>query len=142
MIVLPNLGRLWLAQTLWNEVAAYDPTLTVQLFTNDYAPVVGSVNADFTRAVFTGYASVDYLRSNISLAAMAGNEARVLLSGANPVQWTCTANPQTIYGWFLTLNNADGIPILAERYDVPVALQVGSVHTLYPYVDLGKFLAD
>jgi hypothetical protein len=32
--------------------------------------------------------------------------------------------------------------LLCERYDTPQVLEVGSVHTLYPLIDLGKLLAD
>lgn len=139
-IVVPKEGRLWWAGKLFNTGLLNTEAFKLQLFKNNVTPDVNTVRADLTPATFTGYASYDFPLADNGAVALSGNMARTLLTNDSR-SWTCTASPDTIYGWFLT-NDDDDTVLLAERYASPHVLIAGSVHTLFPYVLFGKLLAD
>lgn len=139
-IMVPKEGRLWWASRLFVAGIPNTEALKLQLFKSDTTPTVNTVRADLTPCAFTGYAAYNFPLSENGAVALSGNMARSLFTNGSR-SWTCTAAPETIYGWFLT-NNADDTILLCERYASPHVLIALSVHTLFPYVMMGKLLAD
>lgn len=140
MIVVPKQGRLTLASLLFLGGASPDVQWKLKLFKNDHTPGLNDLPGDYTESAFGGYTHVPFELADNTTPALSGNMARTLLTGEARV-WTCAASPETIYGWYLT-NEDEDVVLMAERYATPHVLGIGSVHTLYPYVLLGKLLAD
>lgn len=139
MIVCPKVGRVALLDKLFRLAQGAEEDLSIGLFKNDTVPDVNTVGEDLIPCVFDGYSIRTFDRSTNGAAALSGTQAQMLLSGGM-LEWECTASPETIYGWFLV--DATPTLLLVERYDVPHVLIAGSIHRLYPYVNLGKIVAD
>lgn len=140
MIVVPKAARATLADWLWLEEVSGNHNLQIGLFKNDYTPDVLTAFGDLVVATFTGYAAVDFTRSDNGASILSGNIARTKFFN-QLLQWHCNGAPHTVYGWWLKSTDLNQL-LLVERYTTPHVLQVGSVHTLDAQASLGKFLAD
>ena len=80
--------------------------------------------ADFSEAVFTGYAPINFTTAANVPKVLGANLYQTKLKNAAFV-WVCTAAPETIYGWFL-LDSADGTVIFSEVWATPEVLEVGT----------------
>lgn len=96
----------------------------LRLFKNNYTPVAGSVIADFTQADFTGYSQIDL--SAMAAAAINGSDQGFKQLLANAFTATAGVASQTIYGWYIVINNVGGSAkvFLAEKF--PAAQVVAS----------------
>lgn len=140
MIVVPTEGRLWLADRLWRLDWPDSDGFRLHLYSSNYTPVLASEAADFTECAFTGYSQVSIPKGDNPAPILVANQAQVLL-GNTSHEWTATGALETIYGWYLT-DESNSVCVLAEKYVTPHVLANGSVHTLFPYVNLGKLIAD
>ena len=111
--------------------------LTLHLYTNDYTPVDGSVETNFTEATFPGYAPIDFTDASAwSTVAGAPTEASL-------PQQTFTANAtvsptQSIRGYYFTVTGT-GKGVWGEKFDVPrLMAQSGDYVKLTPKMQYKK----
>ncbi len=111
-LLVPDVGEVLLLSYALNKVAPTDVKL--RLYTNNYTPVEGSVIADFTEAVATGYAAIALAGADWTIATSAG------VSTAEQPQKTFTLTAaSTDYGYYIT-NNSGSQVLWAERFsDAP-----------------------
>lgn len=88
--------------------------LTLHLYQNDYTPVDGSVDTDFSEANFTNYTSKSLTRSGWNAVAQNSN-AKAEIQYGTVQSWTCGATGNTIYGYYIT-GSTSGTLIWAERF--------------------------
>lgn len=96
---------------------------TIHLFSNNYNPLPTSVVADFTEAVFTGYAAQPVAGWNANQLSQDGS---VSTDATTVLTWVGPNDPtgQTIYGYYV-LSAGMGTPLVyAVRFPTPVALAV------------------
>jgi hypothetical protein len=139
MIVVPKTSRLKLLDMLFRIPFDNTLVLKIRLWKNNIVPDLDTLTGTLTPCAFTGYADYSFPAADNPFSALSGTQAQMLLSGTMR-EWECTAAPETIYGWAL-LGDDDDL-LLVERYDTPHVLIVGSIHRLYPYVNLGKIVGD
>lgn len=139
MIVVVKTARVQLLDKLFKSGVLVTDDYTLKLFKNDAVPDIDFGAGDLTECAFTGYAAHNFTVNDNGGAALNGTQARLLLTGASRT-WTCTAAPETVYGWYV-IDGAGNLQF-AERYANPHVLAIGSVHTLFPYLSLGKLIAD
>ena len=98
------------------------PNWVLRLFVNNITPTINSVPADFVQASFTGYVPRTLTPATWQPPALMGDRAQVEY-GSVPLEWTLTAGPQVVYGYYVT-NTLDGTLRWAERFDTPRSLNV------------------
>lgn len=139
MIVVPKNARVrWLdlmMRMLFDDTYVFK----IRTFKNNIVPDLDTATVDLIESTYTGYSESAFTAGDNPGAALSGTQAQVLLNDAM-YERTCTAAPETVYGWYLV--NGDDDIMLVERYATPHILAVGSVHRLYPYVNLGKLIGD
>ncbi len=106
----------------------------INLYKNDYTPVSGSVEADFTIADFSGYVA------DQTLSGWTGpvpDGAGRMISNSDPATWThdAGAGGNAIYGWYM-LDGATGIIVCAERFTTaPIGMNVnGDTLSVTPHL--------
>jgi hypothetical protein len=102
---------------------------TLRLFQNNHTPGVADVNANYTEATFTGYASVALGTWNPAFLN-GSNQGEI---DANPVTFTRTAGAtsNTIYGAYVTDNAGD--VVYAEKFSAPITMaSTGDTFTYTP----------
>lgn len=139
-IVVPKAARAILSDWLWLSEIPNTHVLRIGLWKNNIFPDTLTTFGDLVEATFTPYNPVDFARSDNGASILSGNIAKTRMGNAAQV-WTCNANPHTVYGWYLYSVDLAQL-LLVERYDTPHVLQIGSTHTLFADVSLGKFIAD
>jgi hypothetical protein len=108
---------------------ANDPLATLRLFQNNHVPAVGDVNANYTEATFSGYASVALGTWNPAFLN-GSNQGEI---DAAPATFTHNAGATTnlIYGAYVTDNAGD--VIYAERFGAPISMALnGDTFTYTP----------
>jgi hypothetical protein len=130
-MVIPDEGKeLWLKWALTSDGSDLED-FTLELYKNDYTPVDGSTQADFSASTFTGYASEPVARADFGAPAIVGHIAYALL-GFVPT-YTCTGgSPELAYGWFMFSNISEKV-VAAQRFDNPRAMASGATETLDPF---------
>lgn len=88
---------------------------TLRLFKNDHVPAVADVNANYTEANFSGYASFDLGAWNAAFVNANGKGE----IDADPATFTHNGGgvSNTVFGAYVT--NQAGDVIWAERFDAP-----------------------
>lgn len=129
MIVASREGRAFLAKAWKGDTPGGGAGFTVHLFTNDFTPTPSSNNGDFTEATFDGYAGVGRTYSTTTGPTLDGDDQQVRMGG-DYFAFNCTGSPQTVYGWYLT-DDTSSAWLLADKYDVPHVLEVGSAHHVF-----------
>jgi len=131
-MICPDLGKEQMVMYLLSdpgEVPFAD--FKLRLYKNDYTPINDSETDDFTQADFGGYAEIPILRSEFGTIELI---AHIAYNTRDPApQWTMTAGvDQIIYGWYLVADFS-GITVLAQRFDSPRTMSVGSIEKLDPF---------
>ena len=130
-MVIPNEGKLLLAQRALRTATGDNENYVVDLFTNNYTPVDSSTGTSFTVATFTGYAQVAVASSAFNSAAIASNVAEIATSAAPT--FTCSGGTsQTCYGWFMR-GVTSGKVYAAQRFDVARVMSTGTTEALDPF---------
>lgn len=126
-LLVPDQGEEIILKAFLNITAPQD--LVLKLYKNDYTPVDGSDEADFTEADFTGYAHIDLTAGSWVITLDAPSEA------AYPQQTFSASGltdpTQQVYGYYV-IQVTSGKLIWAERFtdgpypmtDVPDAIKV------------------
>lgn len=133
-VVLPNQGLpdwlTWLLITS-NEVV---PDLVFMLWGNDLVPDQETVKADLVPSTFAGFQERWLHRATWTVPVIDTGKA-VSTYGVTPLEFTLTANPQTVYGWagysYATLRL-----MLVERFEVPRPLEIGQTLKVLPRITL------
>lgn len=96
---------------------------TIHLFTSNNVPTAFSVLADFTEAVFTGYAPIAVTAWNANELSLDGN---VSTDATNVATWVGPgdATGETIQGYFVRSAGAGTPYLYAVKFPAPVALRV------------------
>jgi hypothetical protein len=128
-MIIPNEGKIkWLMRMV--DPTTHEDTI-VELFKNDYTPVVGSVETDFTPATFTGYAPITIAAADWSMPTVVANVGQV--DTDTVPEFVCTGGAaETVYGWFLRGATSD-IVHAAQRFDSPRVMSNGSTERLDPF---------
>lgn len=109
-LLAPNAGTDLMLQMVVNKTAPQNPVL--KLFKNNYTPVAGSTEANFTEATFTGYAAVTLTGSSWTTTPGAP-------SSASYAQQTFTSSAgsqnESIYGYYI-VQTTSGKILWAERF--------------------------
>ena len=117
-LLVPDVGEVLLLKYALNHT---EPTeVKLEIYTNDYTPVEGSVVADFTEAVAAGYAAIELAGASWTITTTTG------VTTATYAQQTFTFTAaSTNYGYYIT--NNDGSRVLwAERFsDAPHTIPSG-----------------
>lgn len=96
--------------------------LQLRLFKNNYTPVNGSVNADFTEADFDGYAEISLVSWDDPFI---GGDGKAKIE--HPTQtFTDTGNttPNDIYGYYVTyVISGTTYVLMAERFVTPQVME-------------------
>lgn len=130
-MVIPNEGKqLWLEWALPGDGTSFED-FEINLFSNDYTPVDGSTDSDFTAATFGGYAQVDAERADFGAPSISSNVAYSLLSFV-PTFTQTSGSPQTVYGWWMR-GATSGIVLAAQRFDTARVMAIGATETLDPF---------
>lgn len=93
-VVLPNEGAI----EQLGDLKALEASYKIRLFKNNFAPVVGSVAADFTVCDFSGYAQVALVDGAIAING-AGKAEMTAAAAVFSHNGGATAN--TVYGWYI-----------------------------------------
>jgi len=93
------------------------PFITVKLFSNNFTPIEGSVEGDFTESTFTGYVEqtgvaflADVINGDGSVSSVMGGNVQFLQ--------TATTISELAYGYYLLDN--DGDLIGGEKFNAPI----------------------
>lgn len=115
--------------------ASHDCTFKLNLFTNDIVPDPGDSTAQFTNAVYTGFAG------NVSFTwsgpALDENGQWHLLKPAIPASNGETIDVGPLFGYWVWFDDDDGDKVwMAERFDQPITLTPGALLFISPEVIL------
>lgn len=99
------------------------PDWRARLFVNNFTPSLTMTAADFVEASFGGYQSSTLDRGAWSSPAAVAGRSQVVY-GTDPLAWTVTSSPQTVYGYYI-VDALTGDVQWAERFAVPRVLAVG-----------------
>lgn len=130
-MVIPDEGKLLLAEWMLVTEASSFGDMEVVMYTNNYTPVDGSTSTDFTPATFTGGDPILITRAEWDAPTLVSHVAYVALP--SPPTWTCTgAGPETCYGWVL-YDVSTSTVIAAQRFDTARVMDTGAVEALDPF---------
>lgn len=130
-MVIPDDGKLKIADWAFANDGSSLPDMTLHLYQNNYTPDNASVLASFTESTFTGYAEVPILRAEFTTITLVSHVAYAIRSSAP--QFTCSAGgPQTAYGWYLTSDDDDTV-IAAQKFDTVRSMAAGAVESIDPF---------
>ena len=94
--------------------ALADLGLTLKLYKNDYTPIDGSTEANFTEADFSGYAAIAFTDSGDW--AFTQDAPSYMVAAQQTFQANDTIDPaQNMYGYYV-VRTSDGAAIWAERF--------------------------
>lgn len=134
-IVVPNVGEIELLTKMLKEALSVDEDYILKLYKNNYTPVQGSTDSNFTEATFTNYTSKTLTRANWGAPTTVSNKA----SSTYGVQqsWTCGATGETIYGYYVMGDNS-GVLLWAEKFTDPIPMANTFVLNLTPVFTLNS----
>jgi hypothetical protein len=102
--------------------APASPTLKLDLYVNNYAPVATDVIGDYTLCTLAGYATVNLVAGNWVLTWNAANNTE---TAQYPTQtWNFTNGGQTLYGYVLQ-DTLSGKIWYAEQFATPYVVPAG-----------------
>lgn len=101
-----KLPRVSVSDVMIAFLNAWSP-LTIHLFSNDFAPGVGTVLADFTEVTFDGG---DAQTLGTRTDAIVGDQGKATWPD---VTWTCNDIVEDVYGYYVT--DKDGVYRWGER---------------------------
>lgn len=133
-VVAPNQGLRSLLTYLLISDNEPVPSWVFSLFVNDIQPDQDTIFIEVDRATFTGFTELTMSRQNWTTPVIADDHA-VSTWKSTPSAWTCTANPQTVYGW-CAFNFTTQVLTLIERFDTPRVLHVGDTISVLPRITL------
>lgn len=109
----PDAGEVLAFKNFLNHTAPQDQLL--KLFVNDYTPVEGSVDSDFTEMSTQGYA--DIALAGASWVVTPGSPTSAAYAQQT---WTFdgTGGPTVVYGYYV-VQAVSGIIMVAERFGTP-----------------------
>lgn len=137
-LVLPNEGLTELLDWMIRIPIAGVPDLVFTLWKNDIEPDQDTTLADLERADFGGFQEMVLSRAGWTTPVIDSGRA-VTQWGSEPTRWTLDQNPQTVYGW--AAYDPDTLAlVVAERFDVPRALNVGDTLGVLPRMTLGTYV--
>lgn len=137
-IFLTDNAEVALLNKLLKTALSTNENYILKLYTNNYTPSDGTVQNQFTEAVFTNYTSRTLTRAGWNTAQIVSNKAQSSY-GAAPRSWTCGATGNTVYGYWVTGDgtNAGGI-LWVERFITSRVLANGDVLNLTPQFTLNS----
>lgn len=109
-VVVPNAAEDVMLQNIVNKTAPQNWRL--KLYTNDYTPVAGSTEANFTEANFTGYAAITLTGASWSIVAGSPTQATY---AEQTFTSTADQSAQTVYGVY-AVQQTSGKIMFAERF--------------------------
>jgi len=112
-LLFPNQGEAIVADLLLGMGTYTAQNLYLRLYNNNYTPVDGSTEANFTEATFTGYAQIELLAASWVITP----GAPTLASYAEQL-WTCSVAPsptEQVYGYWV-VQKTSGLLVWAERF--------------------------
>jgi hypothetical protein len=132
-MVLPNEGLEVWADALLTGLPSLTGLFLVQLFKNDFRPVVTMTSTDLVRSTFTGSAPRSLLSTNWVRDPTIAGVAYVRYT--TPPFWVNTGvTTELAYGWVLT---ADHFPfplaLACQRFDVPRNMVPGASEAINPF---------
>lgn len=136
--LVPSVGLVAILNDILNKSGAVTWPLTLRLYSNNYTPVNGSTNANFTNVSGGGYAAV--VLDSAEFSVTGGAPASAIYSDFIDFEFTGTTTaPGTIYGYFIT--DANSVVIGAERFpaeSVPFDPVNGSLIRVKPQIALAS----
>jgi hypothetical protein len=129
-LVLPNVGLPFLTDRILRAAPVGMVPWQLVLWTNEYEPVQATVWSDLEEAVFDGYSRITLTPATWTAAVMVGDEA-VSTYGTTPQLWTCTSDPEEIYGYAIIDSVSEKIYIV-EAFEEPEELVVGRTIGVLP----------
>lgn len=112
-IIIPNAAEILWLKAVINHTAPQN--LVLKLFTNNYTPVAGSTEADFTEASGGGYASKSLTGSSWTVTTNGSGEAEATYASQTFTFTGALSGSATVYGWFL-VQTSSGSLMAAERF--------------------------
>ena len=109
-LLVPDAAEEVVLQNFLNKVAPQDQKL--KLYKNDYTPVEGSTEANFTEADFTGYAEKALSGANWTITPGAPTEA---VYAQQTFTSSAGSQNQNVYGYFI-VQGTSGKIMVAERF--------------------------
>jgi len=135
-LLVPNVGEIELLDRLLKGGSSvHDGNYTLHLFKNSYVPQDGSTLSNFTEADFDGYANKALAQSSWASVSLNTNDKAE--SSYAQQSWTCGANGNTIYGYYIT-GNTSGELLWAEKFGSSKALTNGDILNLIPVITLSN----
>lgn len=127
--VIPSEGSVVsLGRALQTTGAAAAEDFTLDLYSNNYTPILASTLSNFTLATFTGYASVSIV--NTTFPAPTTTSGVTSTTSTTPGAFTCTGgSAQTIYGCVLS-GATTGKVIAAALFDNSRSMSNGATETV------------
>lgn len=108
-LVVPNVGEAIMLENIVNKTTAEN--LVLKLYTNDYTPVEGSTDTDFTVASGNGYADKTLTGASWN-AATAGDPSFITYAKQT---FTFTGALGNVYGYYM-VQATSGDLVYAERF--------------------------
>lgn len=137
-IFLTDTGEVALLNKLLKTALSTNENYVLKLFTNNYTPSDGSVQGQFTEAVFTNYTSRTLTRAGWNAAGIVSNKASMSY-GSTPRSWTCGATGNTVYGYWVTGDGTNaGTLLWVERFITNRVLANGDILNLTPQFTLNS----
>lgn len=130
--VVTDAGELELLDKMLRDALTTDEDYVLNLYQNDYTPVAGSTDADFTVATFTNYAEKTIARSDWGAASTVSGKGE---SEAPTQTWTCGVTGNTVYGYWVE-GATSGTVLWAEKFDTARPLAENDVLNLTPKFNL------
>lgn len=112
-VIVPNAAEIVLLKAALNHTAAQNQVL--KLFTNNYTPVAGSTESDFTEAAGGGYTSKSLTGSSWTVTTNGSGEAEAVYAAQTFTFTGALTGTATVYGYFV-VNSSSGLLLWAERF--------------------------
>lgn len=101
MIVIPDEGKIWLADYLLSDPAPDTDPLVCRLFKTNTPLLAETVRSDLVEANYSGYLPIDLTRAGWTDAAMVDGWAQKTW-GTTFLQFIPSSGTQDIWGYFVT----------------------------------------
>jgi len=127
-LLVPNEGELQMMKIVLNNETQED--LKLDLFTNDYTPVEGSVLTDFTLAAGGGYGAKTLSKGSWSCATLVG----VTSAQYSQQTWLFTADVGDCYGYVIH-GATSGKVFWAQKWTSAESTYNGKEIKMTPYIE-------
>jgi hypothetical protein len=114
---------------------AGDEALALRLAKADFTPSVTLTLSQLTEADFPNYSERAFQFDDFSNPIQEGTEYTTV-AGGQPYWWQATDGTQNVYGWYLVRRDSDEV-LFAEKYDTPVTMTFGVVHSVQVKLKFG-----